>query len=111
MNEKMKELESRRAAWAEQVQKQRDKFDEEARQIREEERRRKQSEKENFLDDLTVEIAGGYDMSWEQARIIVEQAWDRGHSCGYQEVRGFAEEYAEWVAKIIELQKQEEMDY
>ena len=106
MNEKMKELESRRAAWMEQVQKQRDKFDEEARQIREEERRRRQSEKEKFLDGLTVEIAGGYDMSWEQARIVVDQAWDRGHSFGYQEVRNYAEDYAEWVAKIIKLQEE-----
>jgi hypothetical protein len=48
-------------------------------------------------------------MNWEQARIIVEQAWDRGHSYGYQEVRIYAEDYAEWVAKIIKLQ--EEMDY
>jgi len=110
MNEKMKELESRRAAWAEQVQQQKEKFDEEARQIREEERRRRQSEKENFLDDLTVEIAGGYDMTFEQARIIVDQAWDRGHAYGYQEVRGYAEDYAEWVEKIIKLQKLEEMD-
>ena len=109
MNEKMKELESRKAAWAEQVQKQKEKFDEEARQIREEERRSKQSEKEKFLDDLTVEIAGEYDMSFEQARIIVDQAWDRGHSYGYQEVRIYAEDYAEWVAKIIKLQV--EMDY
>jgi len=109
MTDKMKELESRRAAWVEQVQKQKEKFDEEARQIRAEERRRKQSEKENFLDDLTVEIAGGYDMNFEQARIIVDQAWERGHSYGYQEVRGFAEEYAEWVEKIIKLQ--EEIDY
>ena len=109
MNEKMKELESRRVAWAEQVQKQKEKFDEEARQIREEERRRKQSEKENFLDNLTKEIASGYDMSLEQARIIVDQAWDRGHSYGYQEVRIYAEDYAEWVAKIIKLQ--EETDY
>lgn len=104
MNEKMKELESRRAAWAEQVQKQKEKFDEEAKQIREEERRSKQSEKKNFLDNLAVEIAGGCDMTFEQARIIVDQAWDRGHSYGYQEVRILAEEYAEWVAKIIKMQ-------
>lgn len=109
MNEKMKELESRRTAWEDQVQQQREKFDEEERQIREEERRSKISEKENFLDILTKEIAGEYDMSLEQARIIVEQAWDRGHPWGYNEVSCYAEDYAEWVSKIIKLQK--EMDY
>ena len=104
MNEKMKEFESRRAAWKAQVQKQQEKFDEEERQIREEERRRKQSEKENFLDDLAKEIAEEYDMCLEQARIIVDQAWDRGHSYGYQEVRICAQDYAEWVEKIIKIQ-------
>ena len=109
MNERMKELESRRAAWEDQVQEQREKFDEEAHQIREEERRSKISEKENFLDELTKEIAEEYDMSLEQARIIVDQAWDRGHPWGYNEVSGYAEDYAEWVSKIIKLQK--EIDY
>lgn len=109
MNERMKELESRRAAWKEQIQKQQEKFDEEARQIREEERRSKQSEKENFLDNLTKEISVEYNMSLEQAQIVVGQAWVSGHSYSYQEVRNYAEEYAEWVEKIIKLQK--EMDY
>ena len=108
MNERMKELESRRTAWEVQVLKQKEKFDEEARQIREEERRRAQSEKETFLDNLTKEISGEYKMSYEQAQIVVSQAWEIGHSYGYYEVRNYAEEYAEWVEKIIKLQK--EMD-
>ena len=108
MNERMKELESRRTAWEVQVLKQKEKFDEEARQIREDERRRAQSEKETFLDNLTKEISGEYKMSYEQAQIVVSQAWEQGHSYGYHEVRNYAEEYAEWVEKIIKLQK--EMD-
>lgn len=47
-------------------------------------------------------------MSYEQAQIVVSQAWEDGHSYGYQEVRNYAEDYAEWVEKIIKLQK--EMD-
>lgn len=60
MNERMKELESGRSAWTEKIQKQKEKFDDEVRQIRDEERRRKQSEKENFLDNLTKEISVEY---------------------------------------------------
>lgn len=109
MNERMKELESGRDAFVEKIKKQKEKFDEEVRQIRDEERRREKSEKENFLDDLTKEISVEYNMSLEQAQIVVGQAWVVGHSYGYQEVRNYAEEYAEWVEKIIKLQK--EMDY
>lgn len=97
----MEEFQARKQDWQEQVKL----FVEEERQIREEERRKKQSEKENFLEDLKKEIARDYDMSWEQAEILVAQAWDRGHGCGYQEVTGFAHEYGEWVEKILDIQR------
>ena len=105
MSKQMEELEARKQAWQEQVKRQCELFDEEERQIREEERRKKQSEKENFLEDLKKEIASDYDMSWEQAEILVAHAWDRGHAYGYDEVRCYAQDFGEWVAKILEIQR------
>lgn len=101
----MEELQARKQAWREQVKRQNDLFAEEERQIREEERRKKQSKKDNFLEDLKKEIARDYDMSWEQAEILVAQAWDRGHSWGYNEVRCYAQDFGAWVGKILDIQR------
>lgn len=109
MSKQMEELQARKQAWQEQVKRQNDLFAEEERQIREEERRKKQSEKENFLEDLKKEIACDYDMSLEQAEILVAQAWERGHSCGYNEVHSYAQDFGEWVKKILDIQRK--IDY
>ena len=105
MSKQMEELQVRKQAWQEQVKRQNDLFAEEEQKIREEERRKKQSEKENFLEDLKKEIARDYDMSFEQAEILVAQAWERGHSYGYNEVRAYAQDFGEWVEKILDIQR------
>ena len=105
MSKQMEDFQARKQAWQEQVKRQNDLFAEEERQIREEERRKKQSEKENFLEDLKKEIARDYNMSWEQAEILVAQAWERGHSYGYDEVRSYAQDFGEWVEEILDIQR------
>jgi len=105
MSKQMEELQARKQAWQEQVKRQNDLFAEEERKIREEERRKKQSEKENFLEDLKKEIAHDYNMSLEQAEIVVAQAWEHGHSCGYNDVRCYAQDFGEWVEKILDIQR------
>ena len=105
MNKQMEELQARKRAWQEQVKRQNDLFAEEERKIREEERRKKQLEIEQFKEDLTKEIARDYDLSLEQAEIVIAQAWERGHAYGLNEVRIYAEEYGEWVQKIVEIQR------
>ena len=109
MSKQMEEFQARKQAWQEQVKRQIELFDEEERKIREEERRKKQSEKENFLEDLKKEIARDYDMSLEQAEILVGQAWECGHSYGYDEVRAYAQDFGDWVEKILVIQRK--MDY
>lgn len=109
MNKQMEDLQARKHAWQEQVKRQNDLFAEEERKIHEEERRKKQSEKENFIEDLKKEIARDYNMSWEQAEILVAQAWDHGHSSGYNEVRIYAQDFGEWVEKILDIQRK--IDY
>ena len=109
MNEKMKNLETREKQFEEYVNKQKAKFEDERRKIREEERRNAQTKTENFLEDLTKNIAQDYNMSVEQAKIVVDKAWERGHSWGFEQVKNYAEEYGVWVEKILEIQQ--EMDY
>lgn len=109
MSKQMEEFQARKQAWQERVKRQIELFDEEERKIREEERRKKYSEKENFLEDLKKEIARDYDMSLEQAEILVAHAWECGHSYGYDEVRAYAQDFGDWVEKILDIQR--EIDY
>lgn len=107
--EKMKALEANRMAWIEKVNRQNEAFKKEEARIRAEERERRRKEEENFRNRLKEEIARDYNMSFEQAEILVYQAWEHGHSCGYNEVRSYAQDFAEWVEKILDIQRN--MDY
>ena len=105
MSTKLEELEAREREFNSNVEKQKQQFKEERHRILEEERRKKQSEKENFLEDLEIEIAREYHMAREQARIIVNKAWEHGHSSGFNEVRSYATEFGEWVEEILDIQR------
>ena len=104
-DQKMYDLELREQRFRESIKQQEASFAEERRAILEEKRRAKRSEEDNFRQDLAMEIARAYNMSIEQAEIVVNQAWDRGHSSGYNEVTAFAHEYGEWVEEIIKIQR------
>lgn len=104
-DQRMKDLEIREQQFKTSMKQQEASFDEERRAILEEKRRARLSERDNFLHDLTKEIARDYDMSFEQAEIVVNQAWDRGHGSGYDEVTAIARDYGEWVEKILDIQR------
>lgn len=101
----MNELNAREQEFKEHVAEKMTSFANERRAILEEKRRAKRSKEENFRQELAKDVARDYNMSTEQAEIIVDQAWDRGHGCGYREVTAFAHEYGEWVEKILDIQR------
>ena len=44
-----------------------------------------------------------YNFTEKQAEIISDKAYDKGHSCGYHEELTYAEELADLVKKVIDL--------
>ena len=62
--------------------------------------RKERCEFEKFKKDLIDELmSNGFSMP--NAEIIFTKAWTDGHSCGYEEVKSYAYEYADMVEKIM----------
>lgn len=95
------ELDARRREWLKGVNKQ-DKIFNECRQriIREKQKARRRDE-ELFRGKLVDSVAKENGFSLGVAKIIVNKAWEDGHSCGLSEVRTYAQIHSEFVADII----------
>ena len=73
-------------------------------QLVKEERERRQKEVQNWLDNLVDEIWKCYDVGpKEVAKMIVDRAWDEGHSYGYDEVKAKAESLVEYTEKVVKI--------
>ena len=95
------ELNANRREWLKGVNKQ-DKIFNECRQsiIREAQKARRRDE-ELFRGRLVDSVAKENGFSLGVARIIVNKAWEDGHSCGLSEVRTYAQTYSDFVVDII----------
>ena len=90
------------AAFDEQQKLEREKFikkqekDIEREELRKKERREFEKFKKDLIDEL---MSNGFSMP--NAEIIFTKAWADGHSCGYEEVKSYAYEYADMIEKIM----------
>lgn len=55
----------------------------------------------SFKENLAKSVSEENNFSLGVARIIVNKAWEDGHSCGLSEVRTYAQIHSEFVADII----------
>lgn len=102
--EKMQELEKTHEAFMAHVKEENEKYEAQRQQLRREERERQRREEQMWRDNLADEIWKGYDVGpKEVATMIVDRAWEAGHSCGYNEVRWHAEDLAEFTSKVVHL--------
>lgn len=73
-------------------------------------RERQYKEERDWRDQLERDIWHDYDLGpKEVAKMIVDRAWDEGHSYGYEEVKAKAESLAEYTEKVVKIT--EEMCY
>lgn len=98
----MNELEARRKAYMKQVEEEVKKFEEDANRFRQEERERKRQEERDWSDNLAKRLLNDYNIGCKEiAVMIVDRAWDQGHSYGYNEVTRKAEDIAAFIEKVI----------
>ena len=95
------ELNAKHNEWLKVNQAQEKAFNECRQRLIREEREARRKEEELFRDNLAKSIAEENSFSLEVARIIVDKAWEDGHSCGLSEVRTYANIHSEFVEKII----------
>lgn len=108
--ERLRELEDAHSAYLEQVKQQEQEYKAVHSKLVLEERefRRKQEEtlRNNLIDEIWRENHVG---GRNNAVLIVDLAWDEKHSYGYNEVRGYAEDLAEFVSKIVKNVENEDL--
>ena len=106
----VEELDAQREAFLEKMRLEDNKYLEKYCQLVKEERERRQKEIRDWCNNLTDEIWKGYDVGpKEVAKLIVDRAWDEGHSYGYDEVKAKAESLALYTEKVVKIT--EEMCY
>ena len=100
----VEELDAQREAFLEKMRLEDTKYLEKRCQLVDEERERRQKEVKNWRDNLVDEIWKGYDVGpKEVAKLIVDRAWELGHSFGYDEVHSHAESLAEYTEKVVKI--------
>ena len=100
----IEELDAQREAFLEKMRLEDAKYLEKRCQLVNEERERRQKEAQDWCDNLTDEIWEGYNVGpKEVAKLIVDRAWETGHSLGYYEVRCHAESLAEYTEKVVKI--------
>ena len=106
----VEELDAQREAFLEKMRMEDTKYLEKRCQLVKEERERRQKEAQNWRDRLEGDIWSRYDLGpKEVAKMVVDRAWDEGHSYGYDEVRAKAESLALYTEKVVKIT--EEMCY
>ena len=84
-----------------------EKTKEQIQQERHERYMKARQEEQNFIENLSNEIAESYGFSKEMADLIVSRGYSEGHSSGYNEVRSCAEDLADFVDQIINAYEKE----
>lgn len=100
--ERLRALESEHSAYLEQVKKREQEYKDARSKLISEERELRRKRQEAWRNNLIVDIwkfnhVGGRN----NAKLIVERAWDEKHSHGYNKVRDYAEDLAEFVSQIV----------
>ena len=68
------------------------------------EREQRRKEEREFRENLVNEyINNEYGFTKPTAELLVNKAWEDGHSCGYAEVRTQASILADFVEEVIKL--------
>ena len=100
----VEELDAQREAFLEKMRLEDTKYLEKRCQLVNEERERRKKEERDWRDRLEGDIWSDYDLGpKEVAKLIVERAWDEGHSYGYAEVKAKAESLAEYTEKVVKI--------
>ena len=55
----------------------------------------------NFRLDLSLVIQAQLDFTPAQAELIVNRAWNEGHSSGYEEIITYARDYSDFAERIL----------
>ena len=106
----VEELDAQREAFLEKMRLEDTKYLEKRCQLVNEARERQRKEEQDWRDQLEGDIWSRYDLGpKEVAKMIVDRAWDEGHSYGYDEVRAKAESLALYTEKVVKIT--EEMCY
>jgi hypothetical protein len=106
--EKLKELEESRKAFMAHVEEENKKFEARRQELIREERARKEQEQHDWRDNLANSLLKNYNIGCKEiAVMIVDRAWEDGHSYGYNEVSWKAEDLAEFIEKIRKIDRSE----
>jgi hypothetical protein len=106
----VEELDAQREAFLEKMRLEDNKYLLKRGQLVKEERERRHKEEQDWRDQLERDILHDYDLGpKEVAKMIVDRAWDEGHSYGYDEVKAKAESLALYTEKVVKIT--EEMCY
>lgn len=97
----IRELNEKHDEWLKAYQAQEREFEECRKRIIREEREARRRDDELFRGRITDSVAKENGFSLGVAKIIVDKAWEDGHSCGLSEVRTYSQIYSEFVADII----------
>ncbi len=62
---------------------------------------KKKEEIANIWTERAVFIRSEYEFTEPVAHIVFNAAYERGHSCGYEEVIHYAREYAEFTERLF----------
>ena len=60
-----------------------------------------------FSNQVQEVIQNELQVSEKAASIIFNQAWDEGHSAGYQEVVHYAEQYCEFIQQVLNTMRED----
>ena len=100
----IEELDAQREAFLEKMRLEDNKYLLKRGQLVKEERERRHKEERDWRDNLAKTIYEEYNVyPREVATLIVDRAWDEGHSYGYDEVTSKAHSLADFVEKITKL--------
>lgn len=100
----VQELDAQREAFLEKVRIEDNKYLLKRGQLVKEERERRHREELDFRELLAKTIYEEYNVyPREVAKMIVDRAWDEGHSYGYDDVRNRAASLATFTEKIIKI--------
>ena len=97
----IRELNAKHGEWLKANQAQERAFNECRQRLIREEREARRRDEELFREKLADSVAKENGFSLGVAKIIVDKAWEDGHSCGLSEVRTYAQIHSEFVADII----------
>ena len=107
--ERLRALESAHSAYLEQVKQEEQEYNDARNKLISEEREFRRKQEYDWRNNLIDEI-----WKWNNvgervnAELIVERAWDEKHSYGYNEVRDYAEDLADFVSQIVKNVENEE---